>query len=131
MSKQEGPEGSWEPGEAQDTGQATHQPTNGVIIGDVKGGIERTTIAGRDVVETTIDHLVYNVFDDETLLQEQRDRVDMLALMKRLWISHVLEPSLSGATRLTPVFEVQPDTVRSAWEMVIDSFLQLSVGLAT
>ncbi len=129
MSEQEGPTGLQEPLGSTDTGRAPDQPGNGVRIGDVEGGIHRATIAGRDVVETTIDELVYNVFGDEAVFQEQHGRADMLALMQRVWITHVLEPSLSDVTRLTPVYEVRPDAVLSAWEMVIDTSEQKRVML--
>lgn len=117
MSKQADPEGFHEAAGAQDAKQST----GGVTIGDVGGDIERTTIAGRDVVETTIDQLVYNVFEDAALFQEQRDRVDVLALMKRIWITHVLEQSLSAVSPSGTLFEVRPDAVSNPWEMVIDT----------
>jgi predicted NACHT family NTPase len=94
--------------------------SGGVSIGDVEDGIHDTTIAGRDVLETTIDQLVYNVFEEQAGFGEQRDRQDVLELMKRVWISNVLEPWLASMARGSPTLELWPDAVAQPWEMVID-----------
>jgi len=99
----------------------TEKQTSGVTIGDVEGGIHDTIIAGRDVHETAIEQLVYNVWEDETAAKEQRDRRDVLDLMKRLWITHGLEKSLAGAALIDPIIEVRPDAVAHPWEMVVDT----------
>jgi hypothetical protein len=106
---------------AKDANESTGNLAGGVTIGDVGGDIERATIAGRDVVETTIDQLVYNVFEEAALFQEQRDRVDVLALMKEIWITHVLEQSLSAGASSGARLEVRPDAISSPWATVIDT----------
>jgi hypothetical protein len=92
-----------------------------VTIGDVEGGIHDSTIAGRDVRETTIDQLVVNVFEDEMQVKEHRDRRDVLDLMKRLWITNVLEKSLLGATLADFIIETRPDAIDHPWEAVVDT----------
>jgi hypothetical protein len=99
----------------------TNEQTGGVTIGDVEGGIHDAVIAGRDVHETAIEQLVYNVWEDETAAKEHRDRRDVLDLMKRLWIMHGLEKSLPGGTLIDPIIEVRPDAVYHPWEMVVDT----------
>lgn len=98
--------------------------SGGVMIGDVEGGIHRSTIAGRDVIETTIDQLVHNVFEDSTQFQEQRDRAEVLALMKRIWITNVLNRAPPGPAQRTPIFEVRPDAVSNPWQMIVDASVQ-------
>jgi hypothetical protein len=101
-------------------------PDNGkkngsVTVGDVEGGIHDSIIAGRDVREATIDQLVVNVFEDEVPVRERRDRRDVLDLMKRLWITNVLERSLLDATLADPIIETRPDAIDHPWETVVDT----------
>lgn len=92
-----------------------------VSIGHVGGNIRNTIIAGRDVNEVVIDQLVYNIFEDDTALKEQRDRQDALLLMRKVWITNVLDPLRSLAPATTPAFELCPDMVEDPWAHIVDT----------
>lgn len=104
----------------RDTETPADHRVGGVTIGDVGGGIHGATLAGRDVIETTIDRLVYNVFEDRAQLQEQGDRAAVLASMRRIWIDHALTRGPSGPARAAPILEVWSDAVFSPWDMIVD-----------
>lgn len=98
----------------------TVQQISSVTIGD-GSHIHRSTIAGRNVYETTVERLVVNVFKAEEEIAEQRHRRDVLELMKRLWITNTLEKSLATINWLEPVIEVRTEAVHSPWDAVVDT----------
>jgi hypothetical protein len=114
----------------EDVSDNNDKQTSGVSIGDVEGGIHDSIIAGRDVNETAIERLVYNIWEDETAVREYRDRCDVLGRMKRLWITQGLEKSLRDGTLVDPIMELRPDAVYHPWEMVVDTSQQTRELLA-
>jgi hypothetical protein len=91
-----------------------------VTIGDVKGGVRGTIIAGRDVERTSIGQVIVNAFrgpKKESLAQ--RNRQAMLKKVKGFWIKGVLEQSLYGEAMIELGLEEQSDVVDNPLNRVL------------
>lgn len=97
------------------------QAISSVTIGNVAGGIHHSIITAGSVYETTVDQLVLNVIRSEAGIAEQRHRRDLLELMKRLWVTHQLEESLTAISWIDPLIEIRADAVRCPWNTVVDT----------
>lgn len=97
----------------------------GLTIGDVRGGIRGSTLAGRDVRRTRIGQVIVNAFrlsGGERL--DQRNRQAMLRRVKSFWISGVLEKSLHGLALLDLGMVEQPAVVENPLNMVLATLEQ-------
>jgi hypothetical protein len=109
------------------TAGADHAP-GGVTIGDVKGGLDNVTIAGRDVRRTRIGQVILNILRGPTKEGLQyRNRLAMLQKVKGFWVQGVLEKSLHGLALIELGMAERADAIDTPFKMVLRSAEQSRV----
>lgn len=98
----------------QQTQQAGSQAQVGDISG-VSGG--QVNVAGRDV--NIYQRITNFIAGDSEQQREQRNRQNMLELVKNTWIEGVLRPSLTPSAQLELNLHTRPDAVENPWQNVV------------
>lgn len=97
---------------AAETVNENDDQKGGVIIGDVDGGIENSTIAGRDVIKNITNYFI----GDSNKQRDIRNRHNMLQLVQKTWIEGVLNQSLHGQALLELGMETKPGALINPWD---------------
>ena len=88
-------------------GSGGRRPESNVAIGDVRGGIVGSIIAGGNVIQQTVTHM----FTGGAGERDRRDKLILLNKVREFWIKGVLEQSVHNATLIELGKLAEPDAV--------------------
>jgi eukaryotic-like serine/threonine-protein kinase len=94
-------------------------------VTNVSGGVnldaQRDVNIGGDVVgrDKTIIQTITNIFQGDTARRDQRNRRNMLELVKNTWVEGVLEKSLYHEMMIDLGLEERPGEVQRPWDMTL------------